>query len=57
MGILETVVDAFIVAMGITPPIPEKKRTATIFIATALLGLTIALVALFLFVVTFVFRG
>lgn len=43
MGILQVIVDSFIVAMGITPPTPKMRRTATIFIATGLLGLGVPL--------------
>jgi hypothetical protein len=38
--------------IGITPPRPEKKRTATIFIATGLIGTAIGVAGLFLFVIT-----
>ena len=31
MGIIQDVVDGFIMTVGITPPTPEKKRSATIF--------------------------
>lgn len=38
MNVIEGVVDVFIMTMGITPPKPEQKRAATIFIATGLFG-------------------
>ncbi len=37
MQLIQGVVDGFIMTVGITPPKPEKKREATIFIATGLL--------------------
>jgi|HubBroStandDraft_5_1064220.scaffolds.fasta_scaffold2479215_1 hypothetical protein len=38
MNIIEGIVDGFIITVGITPPTPEKKRAATIFIATGIFG-------------------
>jgi hypothetical protein len=55
MQFIEEVVDGFILTVGITPPQPEKKRTATIFIATGLLGTVAGVAALFVFVVTHLF--
>jgi hypothetical protein len=52
MGLIQGVVDGFIMTMGITPPKPEDKRTATIFIATGLLGTAVGIVALFTFIFT-----
>jgi hypothetical protein len=57
MGILQVIVDSFIVAMGITPPKPKMRRTATIFIATGLLGLGVALTALSLFLIALLLRA
>jgi hypothetical protein len=50
MNIIEGIVDGFIMTVGITPPKPEQKRAAVIFIATGLLG-TIAGVLLLVGVV------
>ncbi len=52
MGLIQGVVNGFIMTVGITPPKPENKRSATIFIATGLLGTVVAIVALFTFVIT-----
>jgi hypothetical protein len=52
MGIIQGVVDGFIMTVGITPPTPEKKRVATIFIATGLIGTIGGIIALFILVVT-----
>jgi len=52
MGILQTVVDNFILIVGITPPKPEKKRAATIIIGTALIATAVGLVALIAFLIT-----
>jgi hypothetical protein len=38
MNILASIVDGFIMTVGITPPKPEQRRAATIFIATGLFG-------------------
>jgi hypothetical protein len=38
MNIIEGIVDGFIMTVGITPPSPERKRNATIFIAAGLFG-------------------
>ena len=52
MGIMQTVVDNFILIVGITPPKPEKKRAATIIIGTALIATAVGLVALIAFLIT-----
>ncbi|MBB5341733.1 hypothetical protein [Tunturiibacter gelidoferens] len=52
MGLIQGVVDGFIMTVGITPPKPENKRSATIFIATGLLGTVVGIIALFAFVLT-----
>ncbi|NYF53100.1 hypothetical protein [Tunturiibacter gelidoferens] len=52
MGLIQGVVDGFIMTVGITPPKPENKRSATIFIATGLLGTVVGIIALFVFVLT-----
>jgi len=38
MNIIESIVDGFIMTVGITPPKPEQRRAAVIFIATGLFG-------------------
>ncbi|HVG26924.1 MAG TPA: hypothetical protein VM865_04910 [Acidobacteriaceae bacterium] len=43
MKLIESLVDAFIMTFGITPPRPETRRLANIFIFTAMV-LTVAAV-------------
>jgi len=52
MGVIETIVDNFILIVGITPPQPEKKRAATIIIGTALIATVLGLVALIAFLIS-----
>lgn len=47
MGLLQSIVDGFIVTMGITPPTPEKKRAATIYIACGLAGAAVLILVFF----------
>jgi hypothetical protein len=56
MGLIQGVVDGFIMTVGITPPKPENKRSATIFIATGLMVTIVAILALFTFVITVMFH-
>ena len=49
---LETMVNAFILVVGITRPTPQKKRVAKIFIASGLIGSVLGVAALFLFIVS-----
>ena len=37
MKFLESLADAFIMTFGITPPMPERRRVAAIFIGSGLL--------------------
>jgi hypothetical protein len=46
MSIIENIVDGFIMTVGITPPKPEQRRVATIFIATGLFGTIAGVLAL-----------
>jgi hypothetical protein len=52
MGLIQGVVDGFIITVGITPPTPENKRSATIFIATGLVGTVLGVAALLAFVLS-----
>jgi hypothetical protein len=52
MGLIQGVVDGFIITVGITPPTPENKRSATIFIATGLIGTVLGVAALLAFVLS-----
>ncbi len=46
MNIVESIVDGFIMTVGITPPKPEQRRGAIIFIATGLFGTIAGVLAL-----------
>jgi hypothetical protein len=48
---LEAIVNGFIMAVGITKPTAKKRRVATIFIASGLIGTVLGVTALFLFVI------
>jgi hypothetical protein len=48
---LEAIVNGFIMAVGITRPTPKKRRVATIFIASGLIGSVLGVTALFLFLI------
>jgi hypothetical protein len=52
MGLIQGVVDGFIITVGITPPTPENKRSATIFIASGLVGTVLGVAALLAFVLS-----
>jgi hypothetical protein len=52
MGLIQGIVDGFIITVGITPPRPEQKRAATIFIASGLIGTVLGVAALFGFVIS-----
>jgi len=57
MQLLQGIVDGFIMTVGITPPVPEKKRAATIFIASGLLATVAGIVGVLFFFVTHLFRS
>jgi hypothetical protein len=46
MKFLESLADAFILTFGITPPTPERRRVAALFIGSALF-LTVAGILIF----------
>ena len=48
---LETIVNGFIMVVGITQPTPTKRRVATLFIASGLIGTVLGVTALFVFVI------
>ena len=52
MGLVQGVVDNFILIVGITPPKPEKRRIATLFIGTGLAGTVLGVAALLAFLIT-----
>jgi hypothetical protein len=45
---LESIAEAFIMTFGITPPTPERKRIAALFIGTALFLTTAGILILFI---------
>jgi hypothetical protein len=47
MSFLESVADAFIMTFGITPPRPERRRVAAIFIGCCMLCTAAGILALF----------
>jgi hypothetical protein len=51
MGLIQGIVDGFIMTVGITPPKPEHKRVATIFIATGIFAAIALMVGLFVVVI------
>ena len=51
MKFLESLADAFIMTFGITPPKPERRRVAAIFIGSALLLTVAGILALFIVVI------
>jgi hypothetical protein len=48
MKFLESLADAFIMTFGITPPRPERRRLAAIFIGSALFLTIAGILALFI---------
>jgi hypothetical protein len=47
MKVLESIADAFIMTFGITPPKPEKRRVASLFIGGALFCVIVGVAGLF----------
>jgi hypothetical protein len=47
MKLLESIADAFIVTFGITPPKPERRRIASVFIGGALFCVMVGVAGLF----------
>lgn len=45
---LESIADAFIMTFGITPPTPERRRIAALFIGSALFLTVAGILALFI---------
>jgi hypothetical protein len=48
---LESIADAFIMTFGITPPRPERRRLAAIFIGSALFAMVTGILVLFIAVI------
>lgn len=57
MKLLESFADAFIMTFGITPPRPERRRVAAIFIGSAMLLTIVAVLGLFIGVIVHVLRS
>jgi hypothetical protein len=51
MKLLYSVADAFIMTFGITPPKPERRRVAAIFIGVTLFATLAAVLGLFIAVI------
>ena len=47
MKFLESLADAFIMTFGITPPTPERRRIAALFIGSALFLMVAGILVLF----------
>jgi hypothetical protein len=51
MKFLESIAEAFIMTFGITPPTPERKRVAALFIGSALFLTVAGILILFITVI------
>jgi hypothetical protein len=51
MKFLESIADAFIMTFGITPPSPERRRLAALFIGSALFLTVAGILILFITVI------
>jgi hypothetical protein len=51
MKFLESLADAFIMTFGITPPTPERRRVAALFIGSALFLTAAGILILFITVI------
>ena len=51
MKFLESIADAFIMTFGITPPSPERRRLAALFIGSALFLTAAGILILFITVI------
>ena len=51
MKLLESIADAFIMTFGITPPKPERRRVASIFIGGGLFCVLAAVLGFFVVVI------
>jgi len=56
MKFLESIAEAFIMTFGITPPTPERKRIAALFIGSALFLTTAGVLTLFVAVILHILR-
>ena len=51
MKFLESLADAFIMTFGITPPTPQRRRIAALFIGSALFMMVAGILTLFITVI------
>lgn len=51
MKFLESIAEAFIMTFGITPPTPERKRIAALFISSALFLTVVGVLIFFIAVI------
>ncbi|HEX4154171.1 MAG TPA: hypothetical protein VHY48_01035 [Acidobacteriaceae bacterium] len=51
MKLLDSIADTFILTFGITPPHPERRRVATLFINAILFLTIVAVLAFFITVI------
>ena len=56
MKFLESIAEAFIMTFGITPPTPERRRVASIFIGSALFLTVAGILVLFIAVIVHLLR-
>jgi hypothetical protein len=56
MKLLESLADAFIMTFGITPPTPQRRRVAALFIGSALFLTVAGILILFITVIIHLLR-
>lgn len=56
MKFLESIAEAFIMTFGITPPTPERKRIAALFIGSALFLTAAGVLILFIAAIVHILR-
>ncbi len=56
MKLLESIAEAFIMTFGITPPTPERKRIAALFIGSALFLTIAGILVLFIAAIVHILR-
>jgi hypothetical protein len=57
MKFLESIAEAFIMTFGITPPTPERRRIASLFIGSALFLTIAGILILFITVIVHLLRN
>jgi hypothetical protein len=57
MKFLESIAEAFIMTFGITPPTPERRRIASLFIGSALFLMVAGILILFITVIVHLLRS